>query len=122
MAVEDGEYSRIAPDFWRARQRNAEGYVDRPPERLRTYRTAFRELGLESGITMYADSTIVLERSSAGIVTSGSSVSFMRTQSPPSRVTRLNPSDDFSCELGEDGSCAVAKHLEDDWYIVLERN
>ena len=124
MAEEDSHYSRIARNFthpnWSLPEDQRPG--EPLPARWAQYRNAFEQLGLESGITNYHDGSIVLERSSSGLVTSGSSMGFMRTDQVPEGVIVLNSSIVLDCDLGSEGWCSAAKHLDGNWYLLIERH
>jgi len=122
MAAEDTAFSRIAKDFTHPNWDLAEsGQVEAlSEERWSQYREAFKQLGLESGVTIYDNDTIVLERSASGLVTSGSSVGFMRTNQIPEVIDLIPSSAPLECDMGREGWCHVAKHLDDNWYLVFE--
>lgn len=123
MAAEDSDFSRIADDFVHPNWSLPESQQPQtlPDARWSEYRGAFEALSLESGITIYPDA-IALERSSAGLVTSGSSKSFMRTPSLPEAIVIAESGEELECTIGAEGSCAVARQLADGWFLVLERH
>lgn len=125
MAAQDGGYSRISYKFTHPDWSLAE--ADRPSglseSRWQSYREQFDHLHLENGVTIYDQGkTILLERSASGTVTAGSSVAFWRTSQLPEGTLMADKREPLACDLGEQGRCRVARHLIDNWYVVLERH
>ena len=127
MAAQDCNYSRISYDFthpnWDLPEQEQPG--DPSEQRWQSYRDLFDELDLESGVTIFSNGEwIELNRSSDGLLTAGSSLSFIRA--PRSQLKNgykiISSEKPLECELGDKGVCRVAHHLEDDWYLALERH
>ena len=124
MAEEDAAYSRISYDFVHPKSDLPEDQHpgDPPGQRWAAYRKSFKELDLESGVTNYENGVVVLQRSSKGMVTAGSSISFMRAPDLPAEVDLLAPDDDLACTVSDEGWCSAARNLDDDWYLLIERH
>ena len=124
MAEDDANYSRISYDFvhprWDLPEDARPG--DPPAARWDRYRQVFRNLDLESGVTNYQNDVVVLEKSSSGLVTSGSSVGFMRAAKLPTSIKLIDDDANLDCTLDNEGWCSAAKRLSDDWYIIIERH
>lgn len=91
-----------------------------PDERLARYRVLFDKLKLESGVIRYEDGSVGFLRSSSGIVTSGSSKSFL--WSPKISATALSLSDPRSSEdacVPKTG-CSSVRQISPEWFISFE--
>lgn len=123
MAEADAEFSRISYDFvhpdWSLPEE--ERPTTLPDDRWSDYRRRFADLELETGLTIYQDA-IVLERSSSGLATAGSSKGFLRSENLPTGVVLLEGHASLDCDVVTEGSCAVAKKLDRNWFLLLERH
>jgi hypothetical protein len=129
MAATDSGVVRIAPDYTccpKVYASQPEPQQGRPGEarlsdsRWEEYRTIFRQLGLEEGISNLGSGGFAFLASSVGIVNRGSLKGYIYSAVPLTPI--LNSLDGRSpgpCSVKRD--CDVYKHLTGNWYLFFEQ-